>query len=343
MSRCLVALGSNLGDRAALVHRAIERIGAQPSVQALVASSLVETRPVGGAPGQHNFLNAAAVFETSLSPEALHAKLQQIEHDLGRQRPERWSARTIDLDLLLYGDRVIDTIHLVVPHPRMAFRRFVIEPAAEITPDMVHPTIGWSLSRLREHLQAALPYVALLATGGIGIKKLFRRVAESTGARSLYDPRARQPFESRFAGDAGPGYARAIELLRQRAAVLQRAHWPAAGVLTVSDFYLDQSMAYAELALDGAEFEAFRREFERQAAQVVLPKLLVVLDTRPSAVGSPRPAAASSDEESLHERLLALAARPGLGPVLYAGHDEPAQFNEISAAIEAMQAPPLDV
>jgi 2-amino-4-hydroxy-6-hydroxymethyldihydropteridine diphosphokinase len=344
MSRCLVAVGSNLGDRASLVHRAIERIGSEPAVQALVTSSLYETQPVGGAPGQHNFLNAAVAFDTSLAPEALHAVLQQIEHDLGRQRHQRWSARTIDLDLLFYDGRVLDTRKLVVPHPRMAFRRFVIEPAAEVAPDMVHPTIGWSLSRLREHLKTALPYVALLATDGSGSRALAQRVATAVGARYLAGPESRLPSASLAGGDASPAHAREIELLRQRAAMLHRATWPAAGVLTVSDFYLDQGLAYAETALSTAEFAAFRREFEQQAAQVVLPKLLVVLDTRPSVAGRGSPAAAVSDQETLRGRLLALATRPGLGPVLYAGRDEPdAHFDEISAAIEAMETPPLDV
>ncbi len=343
MSRCLVALGSNLGDRAALVRRAIERIGMEAGAQALVGSSLVETQPVGGAPGQHDFLNAAVAFDTSLSPPALHARLQQIELELGRQRHERWSARTIDLDLLLFDDRMIDTPDLVVPHPRMAFRRFVMEPAAEVAPNMVHPAIGWSLRRLLEHLETALPYVALLATGGSAPRAVAQGVAAAVGARCLADPASQTLPESPVKAAASPAYAREIELLWQRAAVLRRATWPAADVWTVSDFYLDQSLAHAEQRLNAAEFAAFCREFQQQAAEVVLPKLLVVLDTRPSLVGSGGPATAGADEESFRRQLLALAARPGLGPVLYAGRDDTdAQINEIFAAIEAMQSSPQD-
>lgn len=337
MSLCLVALGSNLGDRAALIHSAVSRLGSEPSTTALAVSSLYETQPVGGAPGQQPFLNAVAAFETSLPPSALLDLLQSIEHELGRQRSERWAARTIDLDLLLYDDQVIDTPELVVPHPRMAFRRFVVQPAAEVAPQLVHPTIGWTMAQLLEHLDTAIPYVALLGMPAGGKTHLATRVATAVGGRFLADSASRLAVS-----DPGPVLKQDIELLAARAQVLGRDNWPDASVPTISDFYLDQGLAYAESRRMADELAAFRREFDARTAQVVLPKLLVVLDTRPST--PPREDSTKPDDgpgdNPLRRQLLALAARRGIGPILYVGRDDPnLQFQEVAAAVQAMESP----
>ena len=103
---------------------------------------MARDRPIGGPAGQEPFLNAAALLETSLPPAELLARLQRIELHLGRTRETRWAARTLDLDLLLYDNLVLNTPYLTLPHPRMAFRRFVLEPAAEVAPEMAHPRLA---------------------------------------------------------------------------------------------------------------------------------------------------------------------------------------------------------
>lgn len=130
--QAFIGLGSNLGDRAAAIRGAIDELNAAGGVAVRRASSLYETPPVGGPTGQGPFLNAAAAIETTLPPRELLGVLQGIERDLGRVRHERWGQRTIDLDLLLYGDGVIDEPGLVVPHPRMVVRRFVLAPLNEV-------------------------------------------------------------------------------------------------------------------------------------------------------------------------------------------------------------------
>ena len=120
------------------------------------------TLPVGDRGGGSEFLNGAVLVETSRSPRELLALLQQIESQFGRERRERWSDRTLDLDLLLYGEVVTDTPSLTLPHPRMSFRRFVLEPAVEIAPEMVLPTIGWTLERLLAHLDEGADDAALV-------------------------------------------------------------------------------------------------------------------------------------------------------------------------------------
>ncbi|MGI9428525.1 MAG: 2-amino-4-hydroxy-6-hydroxymethyldihydropteridine diphosphokinase, partial [Bythopirellula sp.] len=107
--------------------------------------------------------NGVVLLETALAPAQLASQLQQIENRLGRQRVVRWDARTIDIDLLLYDEELVETETLIVPHPRMSFRRFVLEPAAEIAGWMVHPTSRWTLARLLGHLLDSPRFVIVTA------------------------------------------------------------------------------------------------------------------------------------------------------------------------------------
>jgi 2-amino-4-hydroxy-6-hydroxymethyldihydropteridine diphosphokinase len=190
MVRCLIALGSNLGDRSDTLQNALRELTRLAHVRLLTRSSWHETAPIGGLPGelpeQTPYLNGAALLETDLSAGQLLERLLQIEFHLGRERTEgflsayphgnrlldsaglrkgRWSSRTIDLDLLLYGNQCYESVSLQLPHPRMSFRRFVLEPAVEIAGWLPHPTCGSILSRLLWQLNTAGDYVAIVATG----------------------------------------------------------------------------------------------------------------------------------------------------------------------------------
>jgi 2-amino-4-hydroxy-6-hydroxymethyldihydropteridine diphosphokinase len=146
-----IALGSNLksrfGDRATNLREATRQIGALGTVRA--ASSFYDTEPVGFV-AQPNFLNGALLLETELEPVALLRELLVVERAMGRERLEAIAKgpRVIDLDLLLYGDKVIDTRELVLPHPEMQGRKFVLEPLAEIAPQLVHPTSGLTVEEM---------------------------------------------------------------------------------------------------------------------------------------------------------------------------------------------------
>jgi 2-amino-4-hydroxy-6-hydroxymethyldihydropteridine diphosphokinase len=163
MATSLLGLGSNLSDRHATLRAALAEIDALPDVRLVRASEIYESLPLGGPPGQGVFLNSAAVVETKTPPLQLLDELQDIESRHGRQRAERWAPRTLDIDLLLYDDQVAETEMLTLPHPRMSFRRFVLEPAAEIAPRMLHPTIGWPVERLLLHLDEASDQVAIVS------------------------------------------------------------------------------------------------------------------------------------------------------------------------------------
>ena len=150
MTRVAIALGSNLGDRERYLREAITAL--QPSIDRLRVSTFHDTAPVGVGP-QPTFLNATAVGETSLSARALLETLLAVERDLGRERPFPGAPRTADLDLILYGDEIIDEgPSLIVPHPRFRERRFVLEPLAEIAPDWRDPVTGQTVEELLRNL-----------------------------------------------------------------------------------------------------------------------------------------------------------------------------------------------
>ncbi len=138
--RVFVGLGANLGDARAAIEDALLRLMALPGTQVVARSGLYRTAPVDAA--GPDFINAVAELRTRLGPGELLNALQAIEQAHGRQRPYRNAPRTLDLDLLLHGQRVVATSELTVPHPRLHQRAFVLRPLLEIAPDLIHPQLG---------------------------------------------------------------------------------------------------------------------------------------------------------------------------------------------------------
>jgi 2-amino-4-hydroxy-6-hydroxymethyldihydropteridine diphosphokinase len=142
--KAFIGLGSNLGEREAMIRLALDDLARLPSTVLLRASSLYDTEPVGEV-DQPNFLNAVAQIDTELTARQLLWNLQLIEKRLGRVRTQRWGPRTIDLDLLLYGNQVVEEADLKVPHPELTRRSFVLVPLVELDPLLVHPVTGETL------------------------------------------------------------------------------------------------------------------------------------------------------------------------------------------------------
>lgn len=142
MPRAYIGLGANLGPREVTLLRAADLLAADSGIDVLEISQLRETDPVGDV-DQPSFLNGAVAVETTLSPRELLEVLRRVERELGRVRDgERWGPRTIDLDLLLYGDEIVDEEGLRVPHPRLHERRFALEPLVDLEPELEIPGLG---------------------------------------------------------------------------------------------------------------------------------------------------------------------------------------------------------
>ncbi len=144
--QCAIALGSNLGDSRAILEAALSTLAAIPDINLKARSNWYQTKAVG--PPQPDYLNGCALLHVQTPPQMLLKTLLEIEAQFGRVRHERWEARSLDLDLLLYDDLILDTPHLQLPHPRMRERAFVLVPLAEIAPDWVEPVSGCAIAEL---------------------------------------------------------------------------------------------------------------------------------------------------------------------------------------------------
>jgi deoxyguanosine kinase len=289
------------------------------------------------------------VLETSLGPEPLLDVLQHVEVELGRKLEERWGPRTLDLDLLLYDRLVLDTPRLVVPHPRMAWRRFVLEPAALVAPAMVHPTTGWTVARLLEHSRQSAFYVAISGSIGAGKSELARQVAEHCGAQLLAEPLDLERLAAFYADPSGKAWAMELEFLEERSRLLaaDRPQWSDKTRPTVSDFWFDQSAAFARVWLPPELLPEYLARWEEARRAVVRPRLIVIVEAPPDQLlrrvrHRGRQCERGLDEERLQRigrAVLDEATRPDQGPLLRLPGDNPeADLAEVLAAIEASGA-----
>ncbi len=152
--QCAIALGSNLGDSQGILTAALQVLAATPSISVQKVSSWYCTKPVGGIP-QPDYLNGCALLQVQLPPQQLLKTLLATEAKFGRVRRERWGARSIDLDLLLYDELILDTPQLELPHPRMNERAFVLVPLAEIAPNWIEPVSGKVIAHLVQEVDCS--------------------------------------------------------------------------------------------------------------------------------------------------------------------------------------------
>lgn len=328
MPQCLISLGSNVGDSERYLRSAVEQLRRHEEIGDVALSRLHSTAPVGGPASQRVFLNAAARLTTSLGPLELFEVLLQIERSCGRQRGERWGPRTLDLDLLLYDEVVLHAPRLTVPHPRMAVRRFVLLPAAEVAPDMRHPLIGWTVQQLCEHLLSAPPYVAITGRNADAASRLAREVAPRAGWTLVPRPSLRGEAVE-LAGQR----RRRVEFIEAAAARLPDLHVGSVESPRLSDFWI------AEALLDCPEEirPHVEQAYAAVAGSVLPPKLLATeapeaLET--SALSTGQAAGEASNPKLDLESLLQSHYE---GPILQLPNNPTEAADEIVAALHAMQ------
>lgn len=335
VATCLIGLGTNQGDRAANLAAAVKLLAAIPESSIVRQSTNFACQAAVGGALQREFLNAAVLLETALTPGALLAALQQIEDQLGRRRQERWSARQIDLDLLTYNDLRSTAPDLTVPHPRMAFRRFVLVPAAEIAPDYVHSSTGFTVAELLNRLDVLPRRIAITGASSSENKNLAAKAALRVGA-VLIDDSSASELGDRFAMLLGsPSGHTAIELVRQQRENIRRLRRRAADAIEIAGTeiagtWIGEYHALARLALPVVELKAFEGncssvkdvdELDRTTVNVVL---IVPEENQHTAI--------------LQAEIIRLATAPRQAPWLLLDAGDPDwALTEVVAAAEAMR------
>ena len=314
MASVLLGLGSNLGQRDQTLRAAVDALEAHPGINQVLVSKSHQFAPIGGPEGQDEFINAAALIDTNLAPLQFLQLLQSIENNLGRQRDIRWDARTLDLDLLLFDDLVLNSNELILPHPRMTFRRFVLEPAAEIAADLIHPTTGWTIGRLLRHLREHPNYLAICG----GSKDFRATLIERLGTELPLAVIKKEDTE-----DADDDLESALAHLQQRAKQIPLLGQSLEAETLVADFWIEQSWLDAKRILSPSDFSRFEQEFEQATAGRLAPKLLILVS-----------GADSAEIAALQARATATDSGPWL---IVDGSDPNTALQEASAAITAMR------
>lgn len=203
MGNALVAFGANLGAIEEMYSEVISRLHGTHGIGVMGAGRLFDTTPIGGAPDQPRFKNGAILVDVSIPPLEILAALQEIESSLGRVREAHWGPRTIDLDLLLYEELrddgtwkslCVSSESLNLPHPRMHYRRFVLEPANQVAADLIHPIFGFSVADLLAHLDRGPRVIAVAGDDDEQVRNFAGEIANRAGA-----PFLETPFNSKLA------------------------------------------------------------------------------------------------------------------------------------------------
>lgn len=300
MARCLIGCGSNLGSRRQQLDRALELLRFMPGVELLAVSRFRETRPIGGPGLQGAFLNGACLIETDLPPGDLLGALFAVENTLDRRREEHWGPRTIDLDLLLYDELVVESPELTLPHPRMATRRFVLEPCAEIAGELRYPPADCTVRDLLENISVPHPLVAVVGIPGSGAAEVAAAIADATLTRLIRAPRPLPlvPWREESIDVGRPVVARGpalrnsrqagendwLEVVRAWQEPLTQARWYEDPAGTICDYWLDAAWAAADDCLAPSLRAAFAAGYDRLAAEAVPPHVAIFLQLDAAAL-----------------------------------------------------------
>lgn len=279
-----IGLGSNLGDRRGVLRDALEGIGRDGAVEVVRVSEIKETAPLGES-SQPHYLNGVAEVRTTLPAEKLLDVLMTTENVLGRTRRGKWGPRTIDLDLLLYGQAIIHLPYLIVPHPQMHLRSFVLNGLCELDGRLVHPLFNESVCELAERLggrdfalDPAVPQlVSVAGLIGVGKTTLAERVAALLDGHVEREPYDTNPFLPEvYAGRKELALDSQLYFLLKRAEQLAPAALAGERV-SLADYVFEKELIYARRLLGPEQLAMYERIYEPFAEEVAKPVLVVYL------------------------------------------------------------------
>jgi len=288
--KVFIGLGSNLGDRESLLRQALELLDESEGVTVENVSSFIETSALGSK-NSPNFLNAAALISTGKSPEEVLELLQSIEDSLGRERFEKWSPRTIDLDLLLYGSEVIATDNLTVPHKQMHLRSFVLECVCELDGEIMHPVLKQPIRVLAERLGGkdfmfepdAPGLISIAGIIGVGKTTLAEGLSGILGCRLIREVYDANPYMADvYAGKQEMALDCQLYFLKSRVQQLKKAELTA-GKAVVSDYLFDKEMIYARETLTAEQLGVYDKHNRNAVGEVAKPVLAIYFYDSPEA------------------------------------------------------------
>jgi len=279
-----IGLGSNLGDRKSYIDEALKRLREAENVKLTEVSDIIETVALASTE-QPKFLNAVAELNTTLSAADLHKTLTDIENGLGRTRRGQWWPRTIDMDLLLFGEEILESPDLTIPHPQMHLRSFVLEGLCQLNGEMIHPVMKISLNELNARLNGCdfaldpdKPQLVSIA-GNIGVGKttLAKKLADRLGCDVLLEPYDENPFlPDVYAGKKELALDSELYFLISRAKQLDAGRLEP-GRMCIYDCVFDKELIYAGRLLDAQQLALHEEIYPAFAAQVTAPVLVVYM------------------------------------------------------------------
>jgi len=279
-----IGLGGNLNDRKACINKALKMLSELPATKLIRASDFAETMPLAQM-NQPNYLNAVAEIKTALTAKQLHAKTKDIEIALGRTRKEKWSSRTIDLDILIFGTEIINHPDLTIPHSQMHLRSFVLNGLRQLNSQLMHPILKESVTTLAARLGGSdfvlnpeLPQlISIAGLIGVGKTTLAKKLSQVFDTKILLEPYDTNPFmPDVYAGEKELALDSQLYFLTHR--VEQLGHGALApGLMAVSDYIFDKEIIYARRLLDTKQLTLYEKTYPLLSSQVTPPVLVIYM------------------------------------------------------------------